>query len=91
MGRPRRFVILLGAAAAAVRHGRRTASGHRVPGGILIGDVGVYDNLSRLLLGPFFASPPTSRRPPPTAHECSRWAAAPATCPPGWLASTGST
>jgi SAM-dependent methyltransferase len=57
MGRPRRFVILLGAAAAAVavvRHGRRTARGHRVPGGILIGDVGVYDALSRLLLGPFF-------------------------------------
>jgi SAM-dependent methyltransferase len=57
MGRPRRFVILLGAAAAAVavmRHGRRTAGGHRVPGGILIGDVGVYDALSRLLLGPFF-------------------------------------
>jgi SAM-dependent methyltransferase len=57
MGRPRRFVILLGAAAAAVavvRHGRRTARGQRVPGGILIGDAGVYDALSRLLLGPFF-------------------------------------
>jgi SAM-dependent methyltransferase len=57
MGRPRRFVILLGVAAAAVavvRHGRGTARGHRVPGGILIGDAGVYDVLSRLLLGPFF-------------------------------------
>jgi SAM-dependent methyltransferase len=57
MGRPRRFVILLAAAMAAVavvRHGRRTASGHRVPGGILIGNVGIYDALSRLLLGPFF-------------------------------------
>jgi SAM-dependent methyltransferase len=57
MGRPRRFVILLGAAAAAVavvRHGRRTSRGHRVPGGILIGHAGVYDALSRLLLSPFF-------------------------------------
>jgi SAM-dependent methyltransferase len=53
MGRPRRFVILLAAAAAAVRHGRRTARGHRVPGGILIGHAGAYDALSRLLLGPF--------------------------------------
>jgi SAM-dependent methyltransferase len=53
--RPRRgFVILLAAAAAAVaRHGRRAAMGHRVPGGILIGDAAVYDTLSRLLLGRF--------------------------------------
>jgi ubiquinone/menaquinone biosynthesis C-methylase UbiE len=54
MGRPRTFVILLGAAAAAVaavRHGRH-ARGRRVPGGILIGDAGVYDALSRLVLGP---------------------------------------
>jgi len=59
MGRPRRFVILLGAAAAVavVRHGRRAAAGHaghQVPGGILIGDAVVYDALSRLLLGPFY-------------------------------------
>jgi SAM-dependent methyltransferase len=56
MGRPRRFVILLGAAAAAisvVRHGRR-ARGRCVPGGILIGDAVVYDALSRLLLGSLF-------------------------------------
>jgi ubiquinone/menaquinone biosynthesis C-methylase UbiE len=56
MGRPRRFVILLGAAAAAlavVRHGRR-ATGRRVPGGILIGDTVTYDAFSRLLLGPLF-------------------------------------
>jgi SAM-dependent methyltransferase len=49
-------VILLGAAAATaavVRHGRRAAMGHRVPGGILIGDAAVYDTLSRVLLGPF--------------------------------------
>jgi SAM-dependent methyltransferase len=55
MGRRRGFVVLLGAAAAAVavvRHGRR-AMGHRVPGGILIGDAAVYDTLSRVLLGPF--------------------------------------
>jgi SAM-dependent methyltransferase len=59
MGRPRKFVIviLLGAAAAAiavVRHGQRAATGHRVPGGILIGDPVVYDALSRLLLGPLY-------------------------------------
>jgi SAM-dependent methyltransferase len=56
MGRPRRFVILLGAAAAAiavVRHGRHP-TGHRVPGGILIGDAVAYDTLSRLLLGPLY-------------------------------------
>ena len=56
MGRPRRLVLLLGAAAAAVavlRHGRGAATGHRVPGGILIGDAVVYDTLSRLL-DPFF-------------------------------------
>jgi ubiquinone/menaquinone biosynthesis C-methylase UbiE len=53
MSQPRRFVILLGAAAAAVavvRHGRR-ATGRTVPGGILIGDAGAYDTMSRLLLG----------------------------------------
>ena len=57
MGRPRRYVILLGAAAAAVaavRHGRRTTRGHRVLGGVLIGHTGAYDVLSRLLLGRFF-------------------------------------
>ena len=55
MGRPRKLVMLAGAAAAAiavVRHGRRTARGHPVPGGILIGDASVYDTLSRLLLSP---------------------------------------
>jgi len=49
-------VILLGAAAvaaAAVRH-RRAAAGHKVPGGILIGDAAAYDQMSRLLLGSFF-------------------------------------
>jgi SAM-dependent methyltransferase len=61
MSRPRRFVLLLAAtatataaAAAVVRHGRG-ARGRPVPGGILIGDASVYDTLSRLLLGPFFA------------------------------------
>jgi SAM-dependent methyltransferase len=58
MGRPRRFVILLGAAAAAVavvRHGRDAARGRRVPGGILIGDAVAYDALiHRLLLGSLF-------------------------------------
>jgi SAM-dependent methyltransferase len=54
--RPRRLVILAGAAAAAVaviRHGRRAAQGHQAPGGILIGDAAVYDAISRLL-GPFY-------------------------------------
>ena len=54
MVRPRKLAILAGAAAAAVAvigHGRRATQGHRVPGGILIGHAGVYDTLSRLLLG----------------------------------------
>jgi SAM-dependent methyltransferase len=55
MGRSRNLAILAGAAAAALavmRHGRRAARGHTVAGGILIGHAGVYDTLSRLLLGP---------------------------------------
>jgi SAM-dependent methyltransferase len=58
MVRPRKLALLAGAAAAAVavmRHGRRATRGHRVAGGILIGHAGVYDALSRLLLGPFLA------------------------------------
>jgi SAM-dependent methyltransferase len=54
MGRPRKLAILAAVAVAAVavvRHSRRAGQGHRVPGGILIGDAGVYDALSRLLLG----------------------------------------
>jgi SAM-dependent methyltransferase len=57
MGRPRKLVMWAGAAAAAiavVRHGRRTARGHPVPGGILIGDASLYDALSRLLLGSLY-------------------------------------
>src|SRR6266545_6942703 len=58
MGRPRRFVILLATAAAAVavvRHGRGAATGQRVPGGILIGDAVAYDALiHRLVLGSLF-------------------------------------
>jgi SAM-dependent methyltransferase len=56
MVRPRTFVILAGTAAAAVavlRHGHRATQGHRVAGGILIGHAGVYDTMSRLLLGSF--------------------------------------
>jgi SAM-dependent methyltransferase len=55
MIRPRNLAILAGAAAATVavmRHGRQAARGHMVAGGILIGHAGVYDTLSRLLLGP---------------------------------------
>jgi SAM-dependent methyltransferase len=57
MIRPRNLAILAGAAAATVavlRHGRRATRGHRVAGGILIGHTGVYDTLSRLLLGPLY-------------------------------------
>jgi SAM-dependent methyltransferase len=56
MIRPRNLAILAGAAAVAVavlRQGRHAAQGHTVPGGILVGHAGVYDALSRLLLGPF--------------------------------------
>jgi 2-polyprenyl-3-methyl-5-hydroxy-6-metoxy-1,4-benzoquinol methylase len=56
MVRPRKLVILAGAATAAVavmRHGRHAAQAHHVPGGILIGDAVRYDTLSRLLLSPF--------------------------------------
>ncbi|MFL6185678.1 MAG: hypothetical protein ACJ75K_09390 [Actinomycetes bacterium] len=41
MVRPRRLLLLAGAAAGAVavlRHGHRAARGRQVPGGILIGD-----------------------------------------------------
>jgi SAM-dependent methyltransferase len=60
VGRPRRCVLLLAAApvaaavVAVVRHARGGAAGHRAPGGILIGDAGAYDILSRLLLGPLY-------------------------------------
>jgi SAM-dependent methyltransferase len=55
MVRPRKLMLVAGAAAAAVavvRRSRHTARGHTVAGGILIGHAGVYDTLSRLLLGP---------------------------------------
>lgn len=60
MGRRRTVMILLGAATAAVavaavRHVRGAAVGRDVPGGILIGDAGVYDALSRHVLGSFFS------------------------------------
>ena len=56
MVRPRTLVTLAGAVAATVvigRHGRWALRGRKVPGGILIGDAGLYDMLSRLLLGSF--------------------------------------
>jgi SAM-dependent methyltransferase len=55
MVRPRRLLLLAGAAAGAVavlRHSRHATRGHQVPGGILIGDTARYDTLSRLLLSP---------------------------------------
>jgi hypothetical protein len=77
MGRPRRFVLLLAAAAAAVavaivRHGRG-GTGHRVPGGILIGHAGAYDTISRLLLGSLFGPIVTDVAvAAPTARRCWR-------------------
>jgi ubiquinone/menaquinone biosynthesis C-methylase UbiE len=51
-------VILFGAAAAAaaavVRHCRGAATGHKAPGGILIGDAVAYDQVSRLLAGSLY-------------------------------------
>ena len=61
MARRRRFLFLLGAAAAVtgavamIRHVRGSTRTRRVPGGILVGDAVAYDALShRLLLGSFF-------------------------------------
>jgi ubiquinone/menaquinone biosynthesis C-methylase UbiE len=53
------LLVLVGAATAAavavMRHGRRHAGqGHRVVGGILVGNAGVYDALTRLLLGSLY-------------------------------------
>jgi hypothetical protein len=66
MVRPRKLMLVAGAAAAAVavmRRGRHGTRGHNVAGGILVGDAVLYDRLSRLLLGPLVKrSPPTSRR-----------------------------
>jgi SAM-dependent methyltransferase len=48
-------MLVAGAAAAAIavmRRGRQGTRGHNVAGGILVGDVVLYDRLSRLLLGP---------------------------------------
>jgi 2-polyprenyl-3-methyl-5-hydroxy-6-metoxy-1,4-benzoquinol methylase len=55
MVRTRKLMLLAGAAAAAVavmRRSRHAARGHTVAGGSLIGHAGLYDSLSRLLLGP---------------------------------------
>ncbi|MFN2557890.1 MAG: class I SAM-dependent methyltransferase [Nitriliruptorales bacterium] len=57
MGRRRTVVILLGTVAAAVavrRHGRHAHSGRKVPGGLLVSDVGFYDAGTRMLLGSFY-------------------------------------
>jgi SAM-dependent methyltransferase len=59
MVRPRRLLIIAGAATAAalaaMRHGRRhSGQGHQVAGGILVGNAGIYDALTRLLLGSLY-------------------------------------
>jgi SAM-dependent methyltransferase len=54
------LVVLLGTAGVAavavalVRHTRGGGRGRKAPGGILVGDAGVYDVVSRLVLGPLF-------------------------------------
>jgi SAM-dependent methyltransferase len=51
-------VILLaavGAAVAAVRHRYGAGTSHTAPGGILIGDAGAYDRMTRFVLRRFFA------------------------------------
>lgn len=57
-GRSRTFVVLLllavGGAVAAVRHRRGAATGHAVPGGILISDVDAYDAMTRFVFRRFF-------------------------------------
>ncbi len=58
LARPRAVVLLLGGAAvavAAVRHLRGSGTGRRVPGGIVIADAAVYDVLTGIGLGSFFA------------------------------------
>ena len=56
MTRPRTALTLLGVvvAGAIVRHVRGPAPGHTVRGGIVMGDAGLYDTLSRLVLGSFY-------------------------------------
>jgi hypothetical protein len=90
MIRPRNLAILAGAAVAVLRHGRRTARGHTVAGGILVGHAGVYDTLSRLLLGPLYrriAADVAATAPP--AHGSWRSGADPGICRSGWPADTG--
>ncbi len=93
MARPRTFVVLLGAVAAAaagvvLRHGRR-AMGRGVPGGILIRDAALYDALGhRLLLGSLLDQ--IAADVAPTASGCSRWGVGPAACRSGWLTGTDS-
>jgi 2-polyprenyl-3-methyl-5-hydroxy-6-metoxy-1,4-benzoquinol methylase len=49
--------LAAGAAALAVsRHFRGAAAGVHVPGGILMGDAGAYDAMTRLLLGRLYDS-----------------------------------
>jgi SAM-dependent methyltransferase len=55
----RRGVLVLGITAASVaavvaRHGRATLIGKQAPEGIVIGDAGMYDAMSRWLLAGFF-------------------------------------
>lgn len=57
MRRFRRLALVVGASAAAValmRHAWGTGIGRRVRGGVVIGDTGAYDAVSRLFLGSFF-------------------------------------
>ena len=94
MDRPRRFALLLAAAAAVaavavVRHGRGAARGRRVPGGILIGDAAAYDTLSRFLLSRFVGRIAADvAAVAPDGAGALEVGAGPATCRSGWPAST---
>lgn len=56
MFRPRTFVLAIGIASAGYAFARhmRQGQGHHVPEGVLIGDVGMYDKATRVLLGSFY-------------------------------------
>jgi hypothetical protein len=93
MVRPRRLLLLAGAAAGAVaglRHGHRATRGHQVPGGILIGDAVLYDALSRLLLGSLLKGIAGDvAAVAPAGARVLEVGADPASCRSDWPAGTG--
>jgi hypothetical protein len=81
-------MVLVASVAAVVvaRHLRGEALGRRVPGGILIADAVVYDVLTGLALGPFYAGVADHvARSHRRAPRYSRSGAARAISRSGWL------